>query len=476
VEVELNFKPTQVGTLDLVAEVVPQNGEVDEEDNQMPAQIAVLDAKISVLYCDGYPRWEYRYSKNEMIRDQTVDISCLLFSADSGFAQEGDKPITRFPESMTEMLQFDVVVFGDVDPRQFTDAQLQLINDFVAKKAGGFGMVSGPKWSPQMFRNTAIEPILPVSIARVQPTEGGNITAGWRPILTREGTASTIFRFFEDKEKNANFIKNDLQPLFWYCKGVTLKPGAGEVYAEHQYDSGPDGRKAPILVLGRFGAGRTLFSAIDDSWRWRFYTGESIFDTYWIQQLRYLARAKKLGQRRIILSSLRPAYEVGEQIQVSLRVLDPDLQQQLPEQLGVTIVDSADTPIRQETMQRQEGQPDLYVASWTADKIGRFVLKLPAIGGNTEAAEQPITVKVPRLELSNPQVDRTLLTRLASETNGEVVAYDEARDKLPKIITSAAKVVPVDTNQRLWDAPLAMSIFVLLITVEWVLRKVYGML
>ena len=52
-------------------------------------------------------------------------------------------------------------------------------------------------------------------------------------------------------------------------------------------------------MLGRFGAGRTLFSAIDDSWRWRFYTGESVFDTYWVQQLRYLARSKKLGQRKL---------------------------------------------------------------------------------------------------------------------------------------------------------------------------------
>src|SRR4030095_5074910 len=160
-EVELIFKPAEVGTLDMVVEVEQQNGEVDAEDNTFPAQIAVLDAKISVLYCDGYPRWEYRYLKNEMIRDQTVDISCLLFSADAGFAQEGDKPITRFPESMTEMLAYDVVLFGDVDPRQFTDRQLQLINDFVAKKGGGFGLVSGPKWSPLAYRNTAIEPILP---------------------------------------------------------------------------------------------------------------------------------------------------------------------------------------------------------------------------------------------------------------------------------------------------------------------------
>jgi hypothetical protein len=127
-------------------------------------------------------------------------------------------------------------------------------------------------------------------------------------------------------------------------------------------------------------------------------------------------------------------------------------------------------------MQRQEGQNDYYVASWTADAIGHFVLKMPALGGNTEPAEQPITVKVPRLELSQPQVDRTLLTRIASETLGEVVPYEQARERLPSLITSAAKIVPVDTNQRLWDAPLAMTIFVLLITVEWVLRKVYGML
>ena len=60
------------------------------QDNTRTAQVAVLDAKITVLYVDGYPRWEYRYIKNEMIRDKTVDISCLLTSADPSFAQEGD--------------------------------------------------------------------------------------------------------------------------------------------------------------------------------------------------------------------------------------------------------------------------------------------------------------------------------------------------------------------------------------------------
>ena len=68
-------------------------------------------------------------------------------------------------------MEYDVILFGDVDPRQFSDAQLQLVSDFVAKRGGGFGMISGPRYSPQAFKNTAIEPILPVIISRVETEE-----------------------------------------------------------------------------------------------------------------------------------------------------------------------------------------------------------------------------------------------------------------------------------------------------------------
>jgi hypothetical protein len=482
-EEELLFKPDQVGPLDVVVVVEPQPGELDEQDNARTTQIAVLDAKISVLYVDGYPRWEYRYIKNEMIRDKTVNISCLLTSADPTFAQEGDPssegfpgPIKRFPESLEELMQYDVVLFGDVDPRQFTDSQLQLVADFVSKRGGGFGMVAGPRWSPVAFRNTAIEALLPVSIARAQAEQGTEaITEGFRPALTREGAASSIFRFFPDRVLNDKFLKEELQPIFWYAKGVTTKPGVGEPYAEHPVETGPDGRKAPLLVMGRFGAGRTLFSAIDDSWRWRFYTGEGVFDVYWIQQLRYLARSKKLGQRRLTFTSNRPAYEQFEQVRLNLRVLDPVLLQQLPEAIDVEMVDEQGQTIRRDRLLKQEGQPEAYSASFAADRVGRFTMRVAPVAGEAAAMDLPVEVMVPRLELAQPQVDRQLLTRLAAETLGQAVSFAEARAKLPQLIPSAAKVIPIQSSEPLWDAPLAMWIFLLLITSEWVLRKVFGM-
>jgi hypothetical protein len=84
-------------------------------------------------------------------------------------------------------------------------------------------------------------------------------------------------------------------------------------------------------------------------------------------------------------------------------------------------------------------------------------------------------VAVPRLELAQPQVDRTFLTRLASDTYGRVVDLDQAPRVLPAMIQSAARVIPIETTRPLWDAPLALALFVLLITGEWIGRKIFGM-
>ncbi|MDB5300484.1 MAG: hypothetical protein JWO87_2147 [Phycisphaerales bacterium] len=489
IEQELLFKPDQVGPLDIKVEAEKQPGELDEEDNARTAQISVLDAKINVLYVEGYPRWEYRYIKNEMIRDRTVNISCILTSADPTFIQEhtdmksrGESekfkyfPYSQFPVTMEQLMETDVVLFGDVDPRQFADVQLQLIADFVNKKGGGFGMIAGPQWSPAAYRNTPIETLLPVYPVRTEigwPTEP--ITEGFRPVLTKEGAGSSIFRFFTDKPANESYLKNQLQPLFWYCHGITVKPGVGEVYAEHPFDLGPDGRKAPLLVLGRFGAGRTLFSAYDDSWRWRYYTGESVFDTYWVQQLRYLARSKKLGQRQLTFTADRTTYQQGDQVRVAMRVLNPVLLQQLPPEIAVQVKNEEGQLVRAEKLQKEAGQPDYYTASFSADRLGRFTLSLPPLVGDTRLLDLPIEVIVPRLELADPQVDHTLLSRVAIDTAGQALTLAEARAKLPDLIQSAARTIPLVFSRPLWDKPAALVIFMLLITIEWVLRKVYGM-
>jgi hypothetical protein len=339
-------------------------------------------------------------------------------------------------------------------------------------------MIAGPQASPAAYRNTPLESILPITVVNPPPAgwPAEPITEGFRPVLTKDGAASSIFRFQPDKAANELYIKNTLEPLFWYSRGVIAKPGS-EVFAEHPIDLGPDGRKAPLLVLGRFGAGRTLFTAYDDSWRWRFYTHESVFDTYWIQQLRYLARSKKLGQKSITYSPDRNVYELGEQVHLSLRVMDPEILKQLPPKLEVQVRDrKTDQIARTVTLQNSPAQPDEYTASFGADRIGQYKLVVRDDTINAAAhLDETIEVIIPKLELAEPQVDRTLLSHVASETGGVALNLSEARAKLPDLIQSAARTLAPSDDHALWDKPIVLLLFVLLLTSEWVLRKVFGM-
>jgi hypothetical protein len=126
-------------------------------------------------------------------------------------------------------------------------------------------------------------------------------------------------------------------------------------------------------------------------------------------------------------------------------------------------------------MVRQPGQPDAYTASFTADRMGAFTARVAPVAGGVDAMTVPLEIITPRLELADPQVDRGALSRLASETMGEAVDFSAAREKLPQLIPSAAKIIPVRSGTPLWDAPLALALFVGLITLEWVLRKLNGM-
>ena len=336
-DADLLMRATEVGSMDLVVEAGALPGEITLDDNTRTLQISVLDAKVSLLYVEGYPRWEYRYLKTQMMRDKTVELSTLLTSADQGYAQEGNKPIRYFPQTMEQLMEYDVVLMGDVDPRQFTDAQVQMLREFVMKRGGGLGMIAGPRYAPYAWRGTPLEAVLPVDITNARPDE--TAVEAFRPVLTPEGQDSPMFRFFADRAENERFVREGLQPMYWFARGVTARPAISEVYAEHPTLTGPDGRKAALVVVGRPGAGRVLFSAIDDTWRWRYYTGESIFDTYWVQQIRYLARGRKVGQRKLLFTSVQRVYEAGEQVQLEARVVDDVLASQLPDSLGVEVYD-----------------------------------------------------------------------------------------------------------------------------------------
>src|SRR5690606_36059527 len=61
-----------------------------------------------------------------------------------------------------------------------------------------------------------------------------------------------------------------------------LKPNARPLLVER--DSG-----LPLLTESRLGSGRVFFAAFNESWRWRFKTGDTHHSRFWRQVVRHAA-------------------------------------------------------------------------------------------------------------------------------------------------------------------------------------------
>jgi uncharacterized membrane protein len=287
---------------DLPSEPQPQTGNQGPQNQRSAApdtRPAVVARKIKLLYVDGYPRWEYRYLSKAMLRDPVIDVSCLLTSADPGYAQRADPPdpktgfpgpIDKFPNSPELLAKYDVVLLGDVDPREFSDGQFRTLSEFVTEKGHGLGMIAGPRFSPAAYRSTRLAELLPVGLDQVRRgEERQGEGAEFRPVLTAEGAASPAFRMLVDPAAGGTSLRSDVPPLYWYAHGVRPAKGS-RVLVTHPTDKCPDGSAAPLLVVGSHGKGRTMFVAVDDVWRWRFGGDEEAYLIFWHELVSDLAR------------------------------------------------------------------------------------------------------------------------------------------------------------------------------------------
>ncbi|MFW6125422.1 MAG: hypothetical protein ACOC46_04670, partial [Pirellulales bacterium] len=331
----LTFRPTRVGDFDYVLEARPVPREFQLANNRVGRRISVRDEKVKVLLVESAPRWEFRYLKNLLERDTTVELHTVLQQADPEYAQEDATALPVFPVRREDVFNYDVLIFGDVDPTFLSASVLQNVADFVQEKGGGLLMIAGPRHAPLDYRDTPLETILPIEISTASaPPLDLTITESFQPELTPEGRASPIFRFAAEEAESLR-IWRALPGLFWLFEAPNVKPAA-VVLATHPSRTGSDG-KLPVFVMQFVGAGKCMFHATDDTWRWRYRVGDAFFARFWVQAIRFLSRSKLLGKDRgAELTADRREYRRGEPVNLRVRFTDESLVPLADD--GVTVV------------------------------------------------------------------------------------------------------------------------------------------
>ena len=345
---------------------------------------------------------------------------------------------------------------------------MQNLVEFVTEKGGGVLFIAGELFNPLSYRGTPLELLLPIELADARnPTAVGTSVDAFRPELTLEGRSSPIFRF-GDNEASSMEIWEQLPELFWYFEAPRKKPAA-LVLAEHPTAIGSDG-KLPLLLYHFVGAGKCMFHAFDDTWRWRFRAGDKYFGRFWVQTVRFLARSKLVGQRQAEVQTDRKRYQRGQPIQLRVRFPNPGL---APTSGDVTVqVERRGQGPRKLALKLVPGTRNVFEGALPQAAEGEYEVRLlppPILEGPIATASFRVDAPVnefERIEMNEPE-----LIRAAEATGGKFYTPLDA-DSLLKDLRHPSKV-PLDTDPPipLWNTWPVLTLFLLLITAEWVFRK-----
>jgi hypothetical protein len=466
------------GETDWVVRFVPDEPDLLSENDEANLRVRVVDRPLRVLYIDGGPRWERRYLTSMLLREPSVRSSSLLLAARRSFIEEGDVTIGYPPTSDEEWAEYDVVVIGDVRSGLFSNEQLDQLREHVASRGAGLLWVGGAAHTPSSWRGTPLEDLLPFRMDR-----GSGVENSSQPVVlnrSASGERLGVLRLDESLSAWPGYLSDPATGWnrFWWWQRIeeaALKPTT-EVLAHFE----GAGDAMPAVLTMPYGAGRVVYVATDELWRYRYARGEPLFERFYLPLVRMQARGRlaRTGAEAALSVSPRPAL-VERPARVEVRLLDQSLvDRRLPsvraqvrpigdDQQGMAqslTLGVEDTGARRALSQG-------YAASWLPTEPGTYEILvdeplLAPLGLRLE-----VEVLADSDELRDPMADHELLASIAERTGGRVLTIDTL-DELPGVLPRREVVIAGQPQvEPLWDRPIVLVVLLVLLTLEWVGRR-----
>jgi hypothetical protein len=473
-------RPGEPGNITYIVEIEPHDGEANLDNNRERRTVSVRDEKIRVLLVQAYPSYEFRFLKSLLERDDTVRLSTYLQDADPAFAEQDKTALRSFPLAREELFEYDVLLFGDVDPRLLPRSAWENVRAFVVEKGGGLAFLAGPRFFPWLYAdNTEIAALLPVETfaeaASADDLLANDISRGFTVRPTPIGLQNPALQLADTPEATEQ-IWQQLAPLFWLYEVGKLKP-AGQTLAvtgSERAGASPIPPRLPIIAFQYVGPGRVLFHAIDSTWRWRLGVGDAYFSRYWVQMVRFLARGELSSGRGAQLTADRREYRRGDEVQLRARFLDPKL---APANDLVTLwIDSPGQARRRISLHRSPAATGVFEGTVVDLNEGQYevVMSQPQMPGDPPTTRF-VVVALPG-ELARLEMDAAALAAAAETTRGMFYTIENA-DQVPADLP-AGRRVPLENLPpvSLWNQWWMLAAFLTCITSEWILRRRKGML
>ena len=485
--IEFALNPQQEGTFQYVVSVPALEGELTAENNTRAFPLKVVKTKLHVLYIEGQPGWEYAFLKRALERDPNIDSTCVILSSKSLNQLRGTllarynryypqttqrSRISQFPQTLDDLLFYDVLIVGDLRSNTLTARQHTAIVDFVEKEGKAVIFLGGRhSLGHDGFRKTELSALLPIVI----PLNGCYVRdEDFSLQLTQQGLYHPIIRL-GDTQAKVEALWRDLPPLPRRLGGFELKGGA-TILAEFHSDKNQT--TLPIMIFQRSGLGKSLLIAAEGLWNWgfgvwNFKDEDDTYPRFWGQAIRWMAT--RTDTKRINVTTNLTTYSVGDEVQIIAYAYNESYQPMVTADLKIEVTppDGKHFQVRSSANLQS---PGTYRAQFRVNQKGAYRIRTSGVDRSTSLGEDltEVFVESPLAEFENPELNEDLLKQLAAKSGGHYTPIANITS-LPERIKPVQESVFAIQERELWDNPIVLILAVGFLGTEWFLRMRRGL-
>jgi len=497
--IELPLTPSEPGVFRYTLRIEPLAGEVfPAANNAADFVLHVREQKLSVLLLDFAPRWETRFALNVLERLPYVELSgIVVLSQPEGKLVRGAERGT-WPESPAALEMYDLVVLGDLPPDLLSEAEWAALGAWVEEKGGtlcllaprGRSAAGTPPPEPGFW---PVEPsaadAAPTKLERADElrlTPAGRMHPLTAALSADLGSADTA---------TSAAVRPTAQVLM--TRGASFQLADAGQKVSGRLEAGPT---EPLLTWQMLGEGKVLLLDAERLWTplnptaHRGHLELFVELVTWAVEGGWAERADEgaddapgppendaaprlaLGGRRLIAGQPIEVIASGGSTTAFQGRRGDGPSDRRPWKAVVppsgTVIEAvvADNVIAESAAEPLHDGASLCGAVFADLPPGEIVFRLR---DDADVRTPPLRVVARQRELDFLALDEPRLKALAETSGG---AY-RAVDRLERLLVEVEPQRRVERQERLWrlwDSPYVLALLVVVLSVEWVWRKLTG--
>ncbi|MFN3135632.1 MAG: hypothetical protein ACK44H_08700 [Candidatus Kryptonium sp.] len=459
-EYVLNFKfiPREEGLKKFTVKIQHLPGEVTYQNNQKSFYVKVLRSKYKILIVSGAPSPDLAFVKRAIGDNKNYEIISYTEKRGGEFI-EGNFNIKDAETS-------DAIVFVGY-PVKTSDVEIinKLKSVIISQNKPFFFLMSR---TIDFDKLKFFSDILPFRFSRVLGDEEVvNL------FITEEGRSHAVTDL-----KDRNHIWSILPPIF-KLRGVFNATPGSTVLAKVRYQNVET--QEPLIVASHLGNRKSVAILCYGIWRWKLMTApnkefEGFFETFINNLTRWLIAP--IEEEFIKFKIYKNFFSEDEKIEFSSQIYGEDYSPISDAEVKVSILNQENNEIVRE-FNLEQVTAGVYSGNLNLSKGDyRYEANISRRGKVLRNFSGRFTVGESEIEFLNTRMDSKLLREIALKSGGLFLKPEEI-DMLSELITSVSDFKPAVVERKreyvLRSRVEPLIIVIVLLSIEWFLRKRFGL-